>query len=84
MAELCCGRSWQRTSTEDSIKLAVVDTSVGVCQRVPSSWLLLVSYVDKMVKMMKRTVATVEFLGSLHTLLLMDDAVVLATPREMC
>lgn len=34
--------------------------------------------------MLKRTIASDEFLGSLHTLLMMDDVVILSTSREMC
>ena len=37
-----------------------------------------------MVRMIKNAIATDNFLGTLHTLLLMDDTVVLATSREMC
>ena len=37
-----------------------------------------------MVRMIKQAISRDGFLGSLHTLLLMDDAVLLATNREMC
>ncbi len=39
---------------------------------------------DEVVRMMKRNIGNDGFLGMLHTLLLMDDMVILATAREMC
>ncbi len=63
---------------------ATIDASIGVRQEAPSSCLLFLLYIDQMVRMLKRAVQTDGFLGSLHTLLLMDDAVILTTSRDMC
>ncbi len=38
-------------------------------------------YMDEVVRMMKRNIGNDGFLGMLHTLLLMDDMVILATAR---
>ena len=48
------------------------------------SCLLFTLYIDHMVKMLKNEIAADVFLGNLHTMLLMDDAVIVATSREMC
>ena len=61
-----------------------MSTSIGVRQGAPSSCLLFVIYIDHMIKMLKQAIQVDGFLGSLHCLLLMDDAVILATSREMC
>ena len=61
-----------------------ISSTSGVRQGAPTSCLLFITYVDKMVKMIKEAVPIDGFLGDLHVLMLMDDAVVLATSREMC
>ena len=70
--------------TKNVLKTAVIDSTIGVRQGAPTSCLLFVIYINEMVKMMKNAIARDGFLGCLHTLLLMDDTVVLATSREMC
>ena len=70
--------------TKNILKSATVEASIGVRQGTPSSCLLFILYIDKMVKMVKGVVGTDGFLGNLHMLLLVDDAVVVATSREMC
>ncbi|CAL4246672.1 unnamed protein product, partial [Meganyctiphanes norvegica] len=65
----------------NSIKIS---TSSGVRQGAPTSCLLFIMYVDKMVKMIKEAVPLDGFLGSLHILMLMDDTVVMATNRDAC
>lgn len=71
-------------STKNILKSATIDASIGVRQGAPSSCLLFVIYIDYMVRMIKRAVGNDGFLGLLHVLLLMDDAVIMATSREMC
>ena len=70
--------------TKNFLKSAIIDASIGVRQRALSSCLLFVIYVNHMVRMLKRIVPTDGFLGSLHSLLLMDDTVILALSRKMC
>ena len=90
LKDLGCGRVMLRAimamykSTKNILNSAVLDASIGVRQGAPSSCLLFVLYINEMVKMLKRTIPTDGCLGSLHTLLLMDDAVILSTSREMC
>lgn len=90
LKELGCGKVMLHvikamyTCTKNMLRAAVIDTTVGVRQGAPTSGLLFVIYIDRMVQMLKRTIERDSFLGSLHVLLLMDDAVILATSREMC
>ena len=70
--------------TRNILMSATVESSVGVRQGAPSSCLLFVVYIDKMIRMIKGAVAVDGFLGALHALLLMDDTVILATSRDMC
>lgn len=90
LAALGCGRVMLRAiklmyrCTKSVLKSAIIDASIGVRQGAPSSYLLFVIYVDHMVRMLKRIIPTDGFLGNLHSLLLMDDTVILATSREMC
>ena len=72
------------TCTDNILKSAVIAFTVGVRQGAPTSCLLFVMYIDKMIKMLKRYVPQDGFLGSLHALMLMDDTVILATSKEMC
>ena len=90
LKELGCGRVMLRAikamykCTKNVLKSATVEASIGVRQGAPSSCLLFILYIDKMVKMVKGDVGTDRFLGNLHMLLLMDGAVVVASSREMC
>lgn len=65
------------TCTESILKSAINDATVGVRQGPPSSCLLFVmyewTYVDHVVRLLKRGIVTDGFLGSLQILLLMDD-----------
>ena len=70
--------------TKNILKSAVIASSIGVRQGAPTSCLLFVLYMDKLVKMLKERVALDGYLGSLHALLMMDDTVILATSRSMC
>ena len=68
--------------TKMVMKSAIIIASQGVKQGAATSVLLFIIYIDQMVKMLKENVDDDGFLGSLHILLLMDDAVLLATSRE--
>ena len=70
--------------TKNILKSAIVESSIGVRQGAPSSCLLFVIYIDKMVKMLKERIGNDGYLGAIHALLLMDDTVLVATSREMC
>ena len=71
------------SSTKYVFKSAVIESSIGVRQWAPTSCLLFILYIDHMVKMIKHEIGTDSFLGNLHTLLFMDDAVIMSTSREM-
>ena len=71
-------------STYNILNSITIGTSSGVRQGAPTSCLLFITYVDKMVKMIRDAVPVDGFLGDLHVLMLMDDTVILATSREMC
>ena len=53
-------------------------------RKIKSSCLLFTIYMDQLVRMLRRSVEPDEFIGALHTLLLMDDMVILATSRDTC
>ena len=72
------------TCTKNVLKSVVIDSSIGVRQGAPTSCLLFTLYIDNMVKMLKNEVTVDSFMGNLHVLLLMDDAVILSSSREMC
>ena len=71
-------------STYSVLNSVAISSSSGVRQGAPTSCLLFVTYVDKMVKMIKDSVQSDGFLGGLHVLMLMDDTVIMATSREKC
>ena len=70
--------------TRQLLKSVVVITTIGVCQGAPTSCLLFILYIDRLVSMLRDGIGTDGFLGGLHALLLMDDTVILATSRKMC
>ena len=59
-----------------------ITTNLGVKQGSSTSCLLFILYVDKMIKMIKTSFVNDGFLGSLHTLMLMDDTVLFATSKD--
>ena len=71
-------------TTYNVLNSTAISTSTGVRQGAPTSCLLFITYVDKMIKMIKEKVPTDGYLGNLHALMLMDDTVILATSREKC
>ena len=66
------------------LRSAIISASIGVRQGAPTSCLLFVFYIDKLVRMLKTSFNTDGFLGSMHALLLMDDTVIMATSRAKC
>ncbi len=70
--------------TKSVFKSTVTASSVGVRQRAPTSCLLFIIYINRMVQMIKGAVEEDGFLGVMYVLLLMDGKVVLATSREKC
>ena len=90
LKELGCGKRMLHAikemyrNTKNVLRSAVIDTTLGVRQGAPTSCLLFVIYIDKMVKMLKDAIPVDSFLGNLHVLLLMDDTVIVATSREIC
>ena len=70
--------------TNNVLTSATIKSVVGVKQGAPSSCLLFIIYIDQMLRMLKQTIATDGFLGTLHALLLMDDTVFVATSQDMC
>ena len=70
--------------TRSVLRSATIDATAGVRQGAPSSCLLFTVYMDQLVRMLRRSVGSDGFLGTLHSLLLMDDIVLLATSRDMC
>ena len=62
-------------------KSAIIVATCGVRQGAATSVLLFIIYIDRMVKMIKSKIGVDGFLMNLHILLLMDDAILLATSR---
>ncbi len=70
--------------TRNAMNSAIVESYIGVRQGAPTCCPLYALNVDNMAKMLKNEIKTDGFLGDLHTVPLMDDAVSLATSRKMC
>ena len=58
-----------------------ITVSIGVRQGSPTSCFLFVMYVDMLIRMVKQ-VDLDDFLEWFHTMMLMDDTIILATSRE--
>ena len=92
LKSLGCGKVMLRATetmyecTKNVMRAAVVTATAGVRQGAPSSCLLFIIYIDQMVKMLRREIGEDGFLGTLHSLLLMDDAVIMDgyLARYMC
>ena len=67
--------------TKFILKSATISACIGVRQGAPTSCLLFVLYIDKLVRDLKERFQEDGFLGSVHALLLMDDTVIMATTR---
>ena len=68
--------------TRMALGSAVIATSIGLLQGLPTSIWLFTAYIDKFVRMLKLQCQDDGFLGWLHCLILMDDTIVLATSRD--
>lgn len=68
--------------TRNVLRSATVAATAGVRHGAPSSCLLFTVYVDQLVRMLQRNIDVDGYLGKLHSLLLMDDTVILAASSE--
>lgn len=68
--------------TESVIGGAVMTATLGVRQGSPTSCLLFIVFMNELIRMLKDGCAPDGFLGWLHSLVLMDDTVLLSTSRE--
>ena len=68
--------------TKSVLKSATITSSIGIRQGAPTSCILFIIYIDKMIRMIKEKIGMDGFLGSMHTLLLMDDTVIVSTSRK--
>lgn len=68
--------------TESVIGGAVVTATLGVRQGSPTSCFLFVVFMNELIRMLRDRCVPDGFLGWLHTLVLMDDTVLLSTSRE--
>ena len=70
------------TLTSCVLGSTVINSCIGVRQGSPTSCFLFVIFVEMLIRMIKNNVNSDSFLDWLHTLMLMDDTVILATSRE--
>ena len=88
MIRLGCGASMIRTiakiysSTKMMLKTAIVTATLGVRQGSPTSCFLFTLFTNDLIRNIKTECQPDGYLGWLHTLMLMDDTVILATTRE--
>ena len=68
-------------NTKFLFKTVKILANLGVKQDSSASCLLFITYVDKMIKMIKSSFDDDGFLGALHILMLMDDTILFATTR---
>ena len=68
--------------TQSVLGSAVATSTVGVRQGLSTSCILFVIYVDQLIKMVKQKCNPEPFIDWLHTLIYMDDTVLLATTRD--
>jgi hypothetical protein len=72
------------SNTSMVFKDTTISTYMGVRQGAPTSCRLFITYIDDFVKKLKARVNPDSFLGTLHTMLLMDDMIIMASDRERC
>ena len=70
--------------TKFILNSTTIDTNIGVKQGAPTSSLLFITYINDMIEQIKRDSEEDGYLGKMHSLLLMDDTVILATSRARC
>ncbi len=68
--------------TESVFGGTVITSTLGVRQGSPTSCLLFRIFIDELIKLIKQICMPDGFLGWLHSLVLMDDTVLLATTKE--
>ena len=71
-------------STKFILKSAVVVANQGVRQGASTSMVLFILYIDRMVQMIKSLNVNDGFLGNVHTMILMDDTVIMSCSRDLC
>ena len=69
-------------NTESVIGGTVMTATLGVRQGSPTSCVLFIMFMNELVRLLKEGCAPDGFLGWLHSLVLMDDTVLLSTSRE--
>ena len=85
---LGCGATMTRTiakiysSTKMMLRTAIVTSTLGVRQGSPTSCFLFTLLTNDLIRSIKTQCQPDGFLSWLHTLMLMDDTVILATTRE--
>lgn len=88
LVELGCGLTMisaliaMYSSTTNILGTTVITATIGVRQGSPTSCYLFVIFVDVLILLIKSKCSVEPILGWLHTLMLMDDTVILATSRE--
>jgi hypothetical protein len=88
LANLGCGHVMLRAlqlmykNTKNILKTAIINSKIGVKQGGSSSGLLFVLYMDVLAKMVREVCPHDDYLGSVHSLMLMDDTALLATSRD--
>ena len=70
------------SSTTNILGSTVITSTIGVRQGSPTSCYLFVIFVDVLILLIKSKCSPEPILGWLHTLMLMDDTVILSTSRE--
>ena len=68
--------------THSIIGAAIVTAAIGVRQGSPTSCLLFIIFVNDLIALIKNSCDVDGFLVWLHTLVLMDDTVLLSTSRQ--
>ena len=68
--------------THSVLDVAVLTVTLGVRQGSSTSCILFVWFINDLVKLLKENCGQDGFLVWLHTLVLMDDTVLLSTSRE--
>ena len=84
VAGMLCATALMYSNTKFVFGTALITTAVGVRQGSPTSCLLFTLYVNGLIRNLKDCCATDGYLSWLHSLMFMDDTVILATNRDRC
>ena len=88
LASLGCGRNMIRAiaatyhCTKMILRTAIITANIGVRQGSPSSCFLFTMVVNNLIRSLKQRCPPDGFLGQLHSLMLMDDTVILSTTKQ--